>query len=75
MKRIILIIGGLITLILAILWYKDIISEPLVAVGTGVITLLCLIFVPDNDSSNNTNIVQNHSGKGDNVAGNKIIKK
>ena len=76
MKKFILIVGSIITLILAILWYGDIISEPFVAVGTGILTLLTLIFVPDNDvkpyKNKNT---QKHYGKGDNVAGNKIIKK
>jgi hypothetical protein len=76
MKKIILIVGSVITLILAILWYKNIISEPLVAVGSGILTLLTLIFVPDNDDKSiKTKITQKHYGKGDNVAGNKIIKK
>jgi len=76
MKRVILITGGLITLLLAILWYYDVITEPLVAVGTAIITLVSLIFVPENkNNSSQTKITQNHSGKGDNVAGNKIIKK
>jgi hypothetical protein len=76
MKKIILILGGLITLTLAVLWYTDIISEPLFAVGTGIITLLSLIFIPENENkTGKTKITQNHSGKGDNVAGNKIIKK
>ena len=76
MKKIILIIGGILTLVLSILWYKNIINEPLSAVGTGIVTLLCLVFIPDNnDNPNKTKIIQKHSGKGDNIAGNKIVKK
>lgn len=76
MKKIILIVGSILTLVLAILWYKNIISEPIVAIGTGILTLLTLIFFPDNDDkSNKTKIKQKHYGKGDNVAGNKIINK
>ena len=75
MKKIILIIGGIITLVLSILWYKDVITEPLFAVGTGIITILSLIFIPDKDNNTNkTKINQKHSGIGDNVAGNKTIK-
>lgn len=72
MKKAILIIGALATLILSILWYYGKVSEPLVAVGTGVLTVLGYIFVP-NDKKQNISIKQNHSGKGDNVAGNKIV--
>lgn len=76
MKKMILIVGGLLILILAILWYNDVITEPLVAVGTGIITLLSLIFIPENESKpSKTQIKQNHSGSGDNIAGNKIINK
>lgn len=73
MKKGILIIGSILTLLLAILWYFKIVSEPLVAVGTGALTLVSYIFVPEN--SDKTIINQKHSGNGDNVAGNKIIKK
>jgi len=74
MKKTILIVGSLITLILAILWYKNIITEPLVAVGTGIITLISLIFIPDNKNNGNKKKVrQKHSGEGDNIGGDKII--
>lgn len=73
MKKAILIIGAIATLILAILWYFDKVSEPLVAIGTGFLTVLGYIFVPD-ENKQSIKIKQKHSGTGDNVAGNKIIK-
>lgn len=74
MKKSILIIGSILTLGLAILWYFNIISEPLVAIGSGILTLATYIFATD-DKQFTKKINQKHSGKGDNVAGNKIIKK
>jgi hypothetical protein len=72
MKKVILIIGAIATLVLAILWYFNKVSEPLFSVGTGVLTVLGYIFVPD-EKKHNTKIKQKHSGTGDNVAGNKTI--
>lgn len=72
MKKTILIIGAIATLILAILWYYDKVSEPLVTVGIGVLTVLGYIFLPD-EQKQNTKIKQNHSGTGDNIAGNKTV--
>ena len=71
MKKAILIIGAIVTLTLAILWYFDIVSEPLVAIGTGVLTVVGYIFVPANNA-NKTTITQKHYGEGDNVSGDKI---
>ena len=70
MKKAILIIGATVTLILAVLWYFDIVSEPLVAIGTGVLTVVGYIFAPANNAKKTT-IKQKHSGEGDNVAGDK----
>ena len=72
MKKAILIIGAVATLVLAVLWYFDKVSEPLVAVGTGILTVLGYIFVPD-EKIQKTKIKQQHSGTGDNVAGNKTV--
>lgn len=76
MKKTILIIGSIATLILSILWYFDKVTEPMVAIGTGFLTVLAYVLVPDGDNkATNTTITQKHTGKGDNVAGNKITKK
>lgn len=75
MNKIILVGGSTLTLILAVLWYFDYISEPLAAVGTGIVTLLSYIFIPEENSKRKKIIKQKHSGSGDNVAGNKIIKR
>lgn len=72
MKKAILIIGAMATLVLAILWYFGKVSEPLVAVGTGVLTVVGYIFVPD-EKKQNIKIKQKHTGTGDNVAGNKTV--
>ncbi len=71
MKNAILIVGAIITLVLAILWYMDIISEPLFAIGTAVLTLITYLVIPTKRDKSNIN--QRHSGKGDNVGGDKII--
>ena len=73
MKKIILILGSIATLILAILWYFGKVTEPLVSIGTGALTFLGFLFVPDDKPKSKTIIKQKHSGTGDNVAGNKII--
>lgn len=75
MKKVILIIGSIATLILAVLWYFNKVTEPLVAIGTGILTLLGYIFVPNETGHTKTSIKQKHSGKGDNVAGNKTTRK
>lgn len=76
MKKVILILGSIVTLILAVLWYYGKVNEPIVAIGTGILTVIGYVLVPDESSkSTKTVIKQKHSGSGDNVAGNKIVKK
>lgn len=77
MKKIVLMIGSIITLSLAVLWYIGKISEPLVTVGTGVVTLISYVILPseNNNKPEKKIIKQKHYGKGDNVGGNKILKK
>lgn len=75
MKKIILIIGTIITLILAILWYLDFISEPVVTIGSGILTLLGYFFIPEKNEKVKKTINQKHSGPGDNIAGDKIVIK
>lgn len=71
MKKIILIIGSLITIILAILWYIQIISEPIVSIGTGILTLIGYIIIPNQEQKSEPAIKQEHKGQGDNVVDNK----
>jgi hypothetical protein len=71
MKNVILIIGAIITLTLAILWYMNIINEPLFAIGTAVLTLISCLVIPKLKEGSRIN--QRHSGIGDNVVGDKII--
>lgn len=73
MKNIILIIGSLSTLILAILWYFNIVSEPIVSIGTGILTFISYILIPGEKEKNKVSIRQKHIGQGDNIAGNKTI--
>lgn len=76
MKNTILIIGGLITISLTILWYFEIITEPVAAIGSAILTFLGYLFTDkEKPVKNEKNITQIHKGKGDNVAGDKIIKK
>jgi hypothetical protein len=67
MKNKILIIGGIGTLILALLWHFEIITEPLFAIGAAIITLIGFTFAPNSK----TEIELKHEGQGDNVLGNK----
>lgn len=70
----VLIAGGIITVILVILWYFDVISEPMAALGGAVLTLIGYLI--SNNSNNGKkakiNVSQKHSGAGDNVARDKI---
>ena len=72
MKNSILIIGALSTLVLAILWYFQVVSEPLVSIGTGILTVISYMLIPE-EKKNKTVIKQQHTGQGDNVLGNKTI--
>lgn len=71
MKKIIGIVGSIITLILAFLWWNDIISEPFFAIGSAGVALIVLILMPNSNTDSTGDITQKHSGTGDNVAGNK----
>lgn len=73
MKNTILVIGALSTLVLAILWYFQVVSEPLVSIGTGILTVIGYMLIPNEEKKNNTVIMQQHTGQGDNVLGNKTI--
>lgn len=72
MKNVILIIGALTTLVLAVLWYYNVVSEPIVSIGTGILTVLGYILIPDKKKSKIV-VKQQHTGYGDNVLGNKTI--
>jgi hypothetical protein len=72
MKNIILIIGGLITVVLTVLWYFEIITEPVAAIGSAILTFLSYLFVGNDKSVKKVKkIKQIHYGDGDNVGGNK----
>lgn len=76
MKNFILIIGGLITVILTFLWYYEIITEPVAAIGSAMLTFLGYLFVgSDNSGKKIKKIKQVHYGTGDNVRGDKITNK
>ena len=71
MRNTILITGGLITIILTVLWYFDIITEPAVAIGSATLTFLGFLF--STNDKKQKKIKQTHFGEGDNVGGDKII--
>lgn len=74
MKNKVIVLGSIATVILAILWYLEIITEPSFAIGAGIITLIGYILAPEDlNKSTRTINKQNHSGSGDNVLGNKTI--
>lgn len=74
MKNIILIIGGLVTVILTVLWYFEVITEPVAAIGAAVLTFLGYLFTGTGETPKKVKkIKQKHFGSGDNVAGDKII--
>lgn len=75
MKKLILIIGGLITIVLTALWYFGIITEPAVALASAILTFLGYLYSDKEKPLKITKIKQIHNGEGDNVAGDKIIKK
>lgn len=73
MKNIILIIGALITVMLIGLWYFEIITEPLAALGSAIFTLLSYLFLGNDKTGKKVKkIKQVHNGIGDNVVGDKI---
>lgn len=74
MKKNILIFGSLVTIGLTVLWYLNIITEPVAAIGAAVLTFLGYLFA-GNDNDKTKKIKQTHSGSGDNVGGDKIINK
>lgn len=77
----ILIIGSVITIILIILWYLEIIGEPIAALGGAILTLIGYILSNKesaktkkyNVGKKSTKVTQIHSGTGDNIGGDKII--
>lgn len=72
MKNKVLLLGSIASIILAILWYLEKITEPTFAIFAGIITLIGFILAPeDSNKSAKTANKQNHSGSGDNVLGNK----
>ena len=75
----VLIVGGIITVILVILWYFEVISEPMAALGSAVLTLIGFMMSNNSDNGNKgnktkINVTQKHSGTGDNVGRDKITK-
>lgn len=71
MKKNILIVGALSTLILAILSYLEIVSEPIVSIGTGILTLISYLVIPSEKQISEPLMKQEHIGQGDNIIGNK----
>ena len=81
-----LIIGSLIVAYYAYKWYEieqkngNLSFEPTVTLAGAVLTVLSYFLTgesinkTDSKSSNST-ITQNHTGKGDNIAGNKTVNK
>ncbi len=67
MKKMILIIGSLLTIVLIILWYLEIISEPFAALGAAILTFFGYLF-----TDNNGKIKQIHHGSGDIIGGDKV---
>lgn len=70
-ENLILIVGIIVTAIFTLLWYFDIVQEPIIPICTSFLTFLGY-FVAKRKDSNKTTIKQKHSGTGDNVAGNKV---
>lgn len=71
-KKVLVTLGILATLVLAFLWYKGYIDEPLYTIGALIVTLFIQFFISE-DTDNTKIINQKHSGNGDNVAGDKIV--
>lgn len=76
--NIILIIGSIITIGLTILWYFEVIGEPIVALGGAVLTFVGYIVsgktnVQSNNIKKSSTLNQTHSGSGDNFGGDKIV--
>jgi hypothetical protein len=85
-KNSFLIIGSLIVVYYAYKWYDieqkngNLSFEPTVTLAAAVLTVLSYFlsgqsFKKGESTSNSSKVNQRHSGKGDNVAGDKIIHK
>lgn len=85
-KNSVLIIGSLIVAYYAYKWYDieqksgNLSFEPTVTLAAAVLTVLSYFLSgqsikKEDSTSNNSKINQRHTGKGDNVAGDKIINK
>lgn len=78
--NLILIVGSIITIVLTLLWYFEVIGEPMVALGGAVLTFVGYIVSGKTNTRNNnikkvsSTLNQTHSGSGDNVGGDKIVK-
>lgn len=70
MKSVVTILGAIITIFFAVLWWCNIVSEPLYTIVSGVATLIGHLLTPECKSSKD--ITQTHSGVGDNVGGDKV---
>lgn len=79
----ILITVSIITIILTLLWYFEVIGEPIAALGGAVLTFMSYIlsYKMNTDTKEEehstgkkpTIINQTHSGTGDNIGGDKIV--
>mgnify|MGYP000630278752 CR=1 FL=1 len=73
----VLIIGSIITIILILLWYFEVIGEPIAALGGAGLTLAGYIYSNKASTKNKREITskinQTHSGSGDNIGGDKTV--
>ncbi len=82
-NKAILLSISIIVLVLSILWWYEIVNEPIVGIGTAILTVVGYLFLNVSKEKaheggklkkSNRYITQNHKGKGDNIAGDKIIR-
>ena len=61
-------------IVFAILWYIDLIAEPMFAILETTTGLILLLLPRNGGSDEKSNLIQQHFGKGDNVGKNKVTK-
>jgi len=75
-RGVVLLIGSIIVVILTVLWWTNVVSEPFAALGGAALTFLGYLYA-ENDNATASNkdkfvVKQKHSGFGDNVGGDKF---